>query len=131
MRELQILPHHCKFINKLREDLSNLSDKFVEDETLSKDNFNEEMNINRKEDQVAVLTQSNENNENTSNNKIEALLEEENLEIRETDNNFKKETKHVVEIIDNEEIVKALENKKYDYDNIVELFNAYNKTASN
>ena len=108
MRELQILPHHCKFINKLREDLSNLSDKFVEDETLSKDNFNEEMNINRKEDQVAVLTQSNENNENTSNNKIEALLEEENLEIRETDNNFKKETKHVVEIIDNEEIVKMI-----------------------
>ena len=42
---------------------------------------------------------------------------------------FKKQVEEVMS--DNEEIVKALENKKYDYDNIVELFNAYNKTASN
>ena len=32
---------------------------------------------------------------------------------------------------DNQEIVKALEDKKYDYENIVEVVNAYNKTASN
>ncbi|MCW3105488.1 MAG: hypothetical protein JWO09_3928 [Bacteroidetes bacterium] len=32
---------------------------------------------------------------------------------------------------DNEEIVKAIEEKKYDYENIVEVVNAYNKTASN
>lgn len=32
---------------------------------------------------------------------------------------------------DNEEIVKALEDKKYDYENIVEVVNAYNKSASN
>jgi hypothetical protein len=32
---------------------------------------------------------------------------------------------------DNEEIVKGLEEKKYDYDNIVELFNTYNKSARN
>ncbi|MCX6295241.1 MAG: hypothetical protein NTX97_04080 [Bacteroidetes bacterium] len=42
---------------------------------------------------------------------------------------FKKQIEEVM--ADNEEIVKALEEKKYDYDNIVELFNAYNKTASN
>jgi hypothetical protein len=40
--------------------------------------------------------------------------------------------KQVVEAMsDNEEIVKALEEKKYEYGNIVELFNAYNKSASN
>jgi hypothetical protein len=40
--------------------------------------------------------------------------------------------KQVVEAMsDNEEIVKALEEKKYEYENIVELFNAYNKSASN
>lgn len=40
--------------------------------------------------------------------------------------------KQVLEIMaDNEEIVKALEDKKYEYANIVELFNAYNKSASN
>ena len=32
---------------------------------------------------------------------------------------------------DNQEIVKALEDKKYDYENIVEVVDAYNKTASN
>jgi len=32
---------------------------------------------------------------------------------------------------DNQEIVKALEDKKYDYENIVEVVNAYNKTAAN
>ena len=32
---------------------------------------------------------------------------------------------------DNEEIVKALEDKTYDYENIVEVVNAYNKRASN
>lgn len=32
---------------------------------------------------------------------------------------------------DNEEMVKALEEKKYDYENIVEVVNAYNKTAGN
>lgn len=32
---------------------------------------------------------------------------------------------------DNEEIVKAIEDKKYDYENIVEVVNAYNKTAAN
>ncbi|MDF2437433.1 MAG: hypothetical protein K0Q95_1809 [Bacteroidota bacterium] len=32
---------------------------------------------------------------------------------------------------DNEEIVKALEEKKYDYENIVEVVNAYNKQAGN
>jgi hypothetical protein len=42
---------------------------------------------------------------------------------------FKKQVQEVMS--DNEEIVKALEEKKYEYDNIVELFNAYNKTASN
>jgi hypothetical protein len=31
---------------------------------------------------------------------------------------------------DNQEIVKGLEDKKYDYENIVELFNAYNKAAN-
>jgi hypothetical protein len=31
---------------------------------------------------------------------------------------------------DNSEIVKALEDKKYEYENIVELFNAYNKTSN-
>jgi hypothetical protein len=32
---------------------------------------------------------------------------------------------------DNEDIVKGLEEKKYDYDNIVELFNTYNKQSIN
>lgn len=32
---------------------------------------------------------------------------------------------------DNEDVLKGLEEKKYDYENIVELFNVYNKTASN
>ncbi|MCW3083419.1 MAG: hypothetical protein JWP12_785 [Bacteroidetes bacterium] len=32
---------------------------------------------------------------------------------------------------DNQEIVKALEEKKYDYENIVEVVDAYNKKASN
>jgi len=39
--------------------------------------------------------------------------------------------KQVVEAMsDNEEIVKALEEKKYDYENIVELFEAYNKSSN-
>lgn len=42
---------------------------------------------------------------------------------------FKKQVEEVMS--DNEEIVKALADKKYEYDNIVELFNAYNKKASN
>lgn len=42
---------------------------------------------------------------------------------------FKKQMTDVMG--DNEEIVKGLEEKKYDYDNIVEVFNAYNKKASN
>ncbi len=42
---------------------------------------------------------------------------------------FKKQVEEVMS--DNEEIVKALADKKYEYDNIVELFNAYNKSASN
>ncbi|MFL5765878.1 MAG: hypothetical protein ACJ77K_18175 [Bacteroidia bacterium] len=41
---------------------------------------------------------------------------------------FKKQISEVMS--DNEEIVKAVEEKKYEYDNIVELFNAYNKTAN-
>lgn len=32
---------------------------------------------------------------------------------------------------DNEAVLKGLEEKKYDYENIVELFNVYNKAASN
>ncbi len=40
--------------------------------------------------------------------------------------------KQVVEAMsDNLEIVKAVEEKKYEYENIVELFNAYNNSASN
>jgi hypothetical protein len=42
---------------------------------------------------------------------------------------FKKQIEEVMS--DNEEIVKALEDKKYEYDNIVELFNAYNKSVAN
>ncbi len=42
---------------------------------------------------------------------------------------FKKQVEEVMS--DNVEIVKALADKKYEYDNIVELFNAYNKSASN
>lgn len=42
---------------------------------------------------------------------------------------FKKQMSDVM--ADNEEIVKALEEKKYDYENIVEVVKAYNKTASN
>ena len=42
---------------------------------------------------------------------------------------FKKQVEEVMS--DNVEIVKALEDKKYEYDNIVELFDAYNKSASN
>jgi hypothetical protein len=42
---------------------------------------------------------------------------------------FRKQVEEVM--ADNEEIVKALEDKKYEYENIVELFNAYNKIASN
>ena len=42
---------------------------------------------------------------------------------------FKKQVEEVMS--DNETIVKALEDKKYEYENIVELFNAYNNTASN
>ena len=42
---------------------------------------------------------------------------------------FKKQVEEVM--ADNEEILKALADKKYEYDNIVELFNAYNKSASN
>jgi hypothetical protein len=42
---------------------------------------------------------------------------------------FKKQITDVMS--DNEEIVKGLEEKKYDYENVVELFNVYNKKASN
>ena len=42
---------------------------------------------------------------------------------------FKKQVEEVM--ADNSEIVKALEDKKYEFENIVELFNAYNKKASN
>jgi hypothetical protein len=42
---------------------------------------------------------------------------------------FKKQMTDVM--ADNEEIVKALEDKKYDYENIVEVVNAYNKTITN
>jgi hypothetical protein len=42
---------------------------------------------------------------------------------------FKKQMSDVM--ADNEEIVKALEEKKYDYENIVEVVNAYNKTSAN
>lgn len=42
---------------------------------------------------------------------------------------FKKQMTDVM--ADNEEIVQALENKKYDYENIVEVINAYNKTNTN
>jgi hypothetical protein len=41
---------------------------------------------------------------------------------------FKKQVEEAMS--DNEEIVKALEDKKYEYENIVELFNAYNKTSN-
>lgn len=40
--------------------------------------------------------------------------------------------KQIVDVMgDNEEIVKGLEQKKYDYDNILEVFNAYNKPMTN
>jgi hypothetical protein len=42
---------------------------------------------------------------------------------------FKKQMTDVMG--DNEEIVKALEDKKYDYENIVEVVNAYNKNITN
>ncbi|HEX8516620.1 MAG TPA: hypothetical protein VF868_10500 [Bacteroidia bacterium] len=42
---------------------------------------------------------------------------------------FKKQMTDVM--ADNEEIVKALEEKKYDYENIVEVVNTYNKSNSN
>ncbi|MBA3704898.1 MAG: hypothetical protein H0W84_03055 [Bacteroidetes bacterium] len=42
---------------------------------------------------------------------------------------FKKQVQEVMS--DNEAIVKDLEEKKYDFDNIVEVFNAYNKSAKN
>ncbi len=42
---------------------------------------------------------------------------------------FKKQITDVMG--DNEEIVKGLEEKKYDFDNIVEVFNAYNKPLTN
>lgn len=41
---------------------------------------------------------------------------------------FKKQVEEVMG--DNEEILKGLADKKYEYDNIVELFNEYNKSAS-
>lgn len=41
---------------------------------------------------------------------------------------FKKQVTEVM--ADNEDIVKALEEKKYDYDNIVELFKEYNKASN-
>jgi hypothetical protein len=40
--------------------------------------------------------------------------------------------KQIVDVMgDNQEIVKGLEEKKYDYENIVEVFNAYNKPMTN
>jgi len=42
---------------------------------------------------------------------------------------FKKQVADVMS--DNEEILKGLENKKYDFDNIVEIFDDYNKSESN
>ncbi len=42
---------------------------------------------------------------------------------------FKKQVEEVMS--DNQEIVKALADKKYEYENIVELFNAYNKATTN
>ncbi|MDQ3046498.1 MAG: hypothetical protein M3R27_03050 [Bacteroidota bacterium] len=42
---------------------------------------------------------------------------------------FKKQMTDVMG--DNEQIVKGLEEKKYDYENIVEVFKEYNKSASN
>lgn len=42
---------------------------------------------------------------------------------------FKKQVTDVM--ADNEEIVKAVEDKKYEYENIVELFEAYNKETKN
>ena len=42
---------------------------------------------------------------------------------------FKKQVEEAM--ADNEEIVKGLEDKKYDYENIVEVFNVYNKSIKN
>lgn len=42
---------------------------------------------------------------------------------------FKKQMEDVM--ADNEEMVKALDEKKYDYENIVEVVNAYNKQSGN
>ncbi len=42
---------------------------------------------------------------------------------------FKKQVQEVMS--DNETIVKGLEDKTYDYENIVEVFNTYNKSAKN
>lgn len=40
--------------------------------------------------------------------------------------------KQIVDVMgDNQEVVKGIEEKKYDYDNIVEVFNVYNKPANN
>ena len=40
--------------------------------------------------------------------------------------------KQIVDVMgDNQEIVKGIEDKKYDYDNILEVFNVYNKPANN
>ena len=40
--------------------------------------------------------------------------------------------KQIVDVMgDNQEIVKGIEDKKYDYDNIVEVFNVYNKPLNN
>jgi len=42
---------------------------------------------------------------------------------------FRKQVQEVM--ADNEDIVKGLEDKTYDYENIVEVFNTYNKSAKN
>lgn len=42
---------------------------------------------------------------------------------------FRKQVQEVMS--DNEDIVKGLEDKTYDFDNIVEVFNTYNKSAKN
>lgn len=81
-------------------------------------------NVNLYESQVEVLQM------NDIKVKSDYYMEKSNGEfVKIKSGKFKKQVSEAM--ADNEEIVKALEDKKYEYENIVELFEAYNKSSKN
>jgi len=81
-------------------------------------------NVNLYESQIEVMQM------NEIKVKSDYYMEKSNGEfVKIKSGKFKKQVTEAM--ADNEDIVKAVEDKKYEYENIVELFEAYNKSGKN